>query len=306
MEVSTSSDTLACGHLIFTLISYLDCAAKVFHKDYDYLLDPSWKAKVHDCPAIASEKEKYLIEGIPKARRQELHKAMDIVMKARIVFQSCQPHLPANHNHFVVVKLSVLAEKLRSPGLQNRFKLSPEDVDGIISRLDRNSLPAMVSVRRSAMFPSPKHQSIFSPTNGKPNPFTIPEGDEAEDLQSDEPSELTELASSHPDATRAADNSLERPAGTESLQTPVTGNSHGSNSTASTKERVMDMLSYMNPLNFLVKKKREDTDISFSMFVQSLQDFASEKFLPQPQRRSAVSVMKRAEGSLRSEDFYLN
>jgi hypothetical protein len=156
------------------------------------------------------------------------------------------------------------------------------------------------------MFPSPKHQCIFSPTTGKPNPFTIPEGDEADDHQYGEPSELTDHASSHRDVTRATDNSVERPTERESLHTPGTGNSQGSTNTSSTKDRVMDMLSHMNPLNYLIKKKREDTDISFSMFIQSLQDFASEKFLPQPQRRSAVSVMKRAEGSLRSEDFYLN
>ena len=84
----------------------------IFRRDYDYLIDPSWKAQVYKHSIIEAEVEQHMRQGIPKARRRELLKAFDIVANARILFDSTHPRNPANHKHYTVAKLTKLKAAL--------------------------------------------------------------------------------------------------------------------------------------------------------------------------------------------------
>lgn len=248
-----------------------------FGKDVDYLIDPSWKAKVHDTPLIAAEKETFLAQGIPKARRTELHEAMNMVVKARIVFQSCKPTFPKEHCHFVVVPLSKLIVVLRSDFGQQQLKLSSREILQVIRKLDTHSLPPLQSFRRTAMFPSPK-----STSKRFLHPQTIVEVEE-DDKKIDEMSELTTSAT--------------KPASINSRPTHTKQDSSGSIASGSiasgttAKEIIRGMISHVNPLNLLhARKSAEYTNISFSIFIQALESVMKDKCLYQSRRRSAVSV----------------
>ena len=80
----------------------------LFGKDYDYLIDPSWKAQVFKHSIIEAEVEQHMRQGIPKARRRELLKAFDFVVNARLLFDSTNPRLPSDHKHFKVAKVTKL------------------------------------------------------------------------------------------------------------------------------------------------------------------------------------------------------
>ena len=120
------------------------------------MLDPSWKAKVHNTQLILSEKETILAHGIPKARRTELHGAFNLVLKARIVFQSCRPRYPKGHFHYVVVSLSKLVETLRTEFARQQLKLTEREMVFLIAQLDSHSLPPLQSIRRMTVLPAAK------------------------------------------------------------------------------------------------------------------------------------------------------
>jgi hypothetical protein len=106
-----------------------------FRKDFDYVLDPSWKAQVHQTPLIASELEAFLTQGIPKARKADLVEALDCVVAARKVFENAHPCLPRDHRHFVVVKLPDLIKVIGTDDSKLKLRLNDEDVDLLRDRL---------------------------------------------------------------------------------------------------------------------------------------------------------------------------
>jgi UDP-glucoronosyl and UDP-glucosyl transferase len=261
--------------------------------NYDFLIDPSWKAKVHDTPVIEAEKETFLTNGIPKARRSELHEAMNMVVKARIVFQSCKPFFPKEHCHFVVVPLSKLVSMICSDFGKQQLKMTDREVQRVVKKLGTHSLPPMQSFRRASMFPAAKQFSKHFL-----HPQTIPEDDdEAEKIE--EPSELTtadgsfsnvnESVNGRPTPTKQGSSgsvtSNERP-------TPTKQGSSGSVTSGSTaKGKFLDIMSHVNPMNLIhARKSAEATNISFSLFIQALQTVCKDKCLYQSRRRSAISV----------------
>lgn len=251
-----------------------------FRKDYDYIVDPSWKAKVHNTPLIAAEKETFLAQGIPKARRAELHAAMKMVVQARIVYQSCNPFFPKGHYHFMVVSLSKLLEALRSDFAKQQLSLTPREIGAVIMKLEAQSLPPLQSFRRTSMFPrSPKTFSHhFSPSVR--HPHIIPEGTESDD--GDKLIELIDIATS-----TSADGSA-----AESGPTTAKHNSAAAAANAA-KDMFMDIISHVNPLNLVhARTAPDETNISFSIFIQALQIVCTDKCLSQTKRRSAVSVAK--------------
>jgi sterol 3beta-glucosyltransferase len=242
-----------------------------FGKSFDYLIDPSWKAKVHNTQLIAAEKEAIIASGIPKARRSELHGALNMVLKARDVFQSCRPHYPKGHYHFVVVHLSKLIEKLRTDAARQQLKLTERELVFVIAQLDSNSLPPLQSIRRlSALPPAKSFDLHFSKINA-----ISEDGFDNVRKSLHEPSDLTV----------SVDESL-RPIPEEKTTTSVTGH-------PSAKDKFTDLVSQVNPISIFMKKSADETEISFSVFVEALQLVCRDKLLVHSRRRSAVSVKKQ-------------
>lgn len=240
-----------------------------FGKHFNYLFDPSWKAKVHNTSLIMAEKEKFLTHGIPKARRSELHEAMKMVVKARVLFQECNPYYPGMHQHYVVVKLTVLTKTLRSDESQKKLRLQPEEIDTVIRRLDKNSLPTPQSVRRLTFFQC--QQASSDAIIECPVPQTIIEDEEeAPDV----------FIESHRTSSFGA--SLSKRPKTE--KAPSSG----------------FLSDIMNPLNFLKKKGAEETEISFSQFIQALQAVSKDKYQHVSRRRGGFSSNLDSD---RLEDF---
>jgi hypothetical protein len=107
-----------------------------FRKDFDYVLDPSWKAQVHQTPLLASEMEAFLTQGIPKARKADLKAALDCVVAARKVFESAHPFLPRDHRHYVVVTLPNLINVIGADDTKIKLGINDKDVDDIRERLE--------------------------------------------------------------------------------------------------------------------------------------------------------------------------
>ena len=106
-----------------------------FKRDDDYIINPSWKATVHQTKLIESEVETYLIQGIPKARRKELLRALEMVVDARIVFEMARPQMPAEHRHYVVAKLADILKQLETKEARIKLKLTRFDLEKTVERL---------------------------------------------------------------------------------------------------------------------------------------------------------------------------
>jgi UDP:flavonoid glycosyltransferase YjiC (YdhE family) len=241
-----------------------------FGKSFDYLIDPSWKAKVHATQMISAEKDSLIANGIAKARRSELHGALNMVLKARTIFQSCKPHYPKNHYHYVVVNLSKLIEKLRTDAARQQLKLTERELVYVIAQLDSNSLPPLQSIRRlSALPPAKCFDEHFK---------------SIADLSDD----VASTDETHPDPsdlTISVDGSPNRPHSKKQVSTSSV-NSH-----PSAKEKIADIVSQVNPMG-LFRKSPDETDISFTVFLQALQIVCRDKLLVHSKRRSAISVRK--------------
>jgi sterol 3beta-glucosyltransferase len=241
-----------------------------FGKSFDYLIDPSWKAKVHATQIISAEKDSMIANGIAKARRSELHGALNMVLKARIIFQSCKPHYPKNHYHFVVVPLSKLIEKLRTDAARQQLKLTERELVYVIAQLYSNSLPPLQSIRRLTALPPAKcFEEHFK---------------SIADLSDDVPSsDDTHVETS--DLTISVDE-LSGP----SSKKQVSNSSVASHPSA--KDKIADIVSQVNPMALFTRKSPDETDISFTVFIQALQMVCRDKLLVHSKRRSAISVRK--------------
>lgn len=225
-----------------------------FGKDFDYVLDPSWKASVHQTPLIASEMEAFLTQGIPKARRAELLMALDMVVGARKVFENAGPVLPKDHRHFVVVKLPDLLNVIGTPDTKTKLRLSDADVEVVKGRL--NQIPDVL--------PDLYHHSSRRLISDKMGASRILQriSEESKSLLSEDGKEGEK---STPEAKTAA---------------------------------VEAMTSYQARLNELVQRltpayregKPEESEVSFSLFIQALQPVCGRKCLqanlPNVQRMS--------------------
>ena len=228
----------------------------LFGENFDYLIDPSWKAKVHDTQLIASEKDSIMASGIPKARRTELHGAMSTVVKTRLVFQKCKPFFPKKHFHFMVVSLSKLIETLRSDFARQNLKLGERELEFVITQLESNSLPPVHSIRRLSTLPVAK---------------SFIEHFDSIKLDHDVLSD---------DSTEHATSSVDGSANKKSTE-EVSGRHSGSMSGMK-----------VNPIHLFKRKHADETEISFSIFIQALKMVCRDKLLVHSRRRSAVSVNK--------------
>jgi hypothetical protein len=108
----------------------------ILRRDYDFVIDPSCRADVHQTPLIESESQRFLSEGFTKTRRQELLSAFHIVVRARNVFEMNNPKCPDDHRHFVVVKLSDLEHSLlHDDRAQTLLNLSPREAHRVVNKL---------------------------------------------------------------------------------------------------------------------------------------------------------------------------
>lgn len=105
-------------------------------RDFDYLLDSSWKTNVHDHNIVKDEVESFIRMGIPKARHHELLNALDMVVSARMIFQAAHPdRRPRKRRHFVVVSLPTLVERFMETKNLKRLNLTQEQAKIVVRRL---------------------------------------------------------------------------------------------------------------------------------------------------------------------------
>jgi hypothetical protein len=200
-----------------------------------------------------------MTNGIPKARRSELHAAMNTVVKARIVFQKCKPIFPKHHFHFMIVPLPKLVDMLRTDFARQNLRLGERELSLVITQLESNLLPTLHSIRRSSALPRAK--SFI----------------EHFDIIDEDADTLVSETVGHDSNTTSMVGALGR-----SINATVTGSlSIG---------KVKDMV--VHPTSIFKRRSADETEISFSMFLQALQMVCRDKLLVHSRRRSAVSVNK--------------
>ncbi|KAL7574221.1 hypothetical protein ACA910_012478 [Epithemia clementina (nom. ined.)] len=144
------------SELIKAVLVFLDrlavgVANGLLGQDVDYLIDPSWKAKVYRHNIIEAEVEQHMGQGIPKARRRELLKALDFVSIARLIFDSTNPRPPPNHKHFLVAKLVKLKAAMSEHKNLIKLRMTSREAKVVESALDElASVPPPAFRRRAA------------------------------------------------------------------------------------------------------------------------------------------------------------
>lgn len=264
----------------------------LFGKQYEAVLDFRRHTRVHDTPKVVSEKDTYLKNGITKARRHELQRALLIVAKARSIFEECNPHFPRHHKHYNVVTLPRLLEALGSDSARNLLNLSVREAAAVAEALDSNSLPKASSVRRLAMFPP---GVVDDNDNEKRVSSEMETSRTAEHNSDTDEQSVPAPCGSHKAkvaAFRTQDRGtttvqesdedkykfLERP---DPLKESVESNRSESKSTKNSKF----FRSIMDQLQNFKRTKPEKTDISFTQFIQALHGVCGEKVLHETVRK---------------------
>jgi hypothetical protein len=236
---------------------------RFFGTHYDFIFDPSWKARVCPTPLVEAEKDKYIKEGIPRARKNELNKAMDLVVAAREVFQNAHPTYPKKHRHFVVVSLSELIEKVKEKS-KTCLDLKDRECAAVIDRLESHARLAPPPPRRSTRFP--KIKNLKKKITKKMSSKDLYDDSTKEDSAELERSEaLKQMEAFEMDSLEKEPFKKEPPSG------------------------MLHMASKLNLPHFW-HKKPEETEVSFSMFLQALHAVYGEKCLDSSGRRSSVIV----------------
>ncbi len=243
--------------------------------DYDYNFDPTWKACVYNTPLAEAEKDRFIKEGIVRARKNELNKAMDLVVAAREVFQSAHPTYPKNHRHFLVVSLCELIEQVKLQ-TKTRLALKERECAAVIDRLESYARLAPPPKRRLTRFPALKTLKMTIQKKLGPSLQNVVEEDSLALDQSPE-------ASSH------------GPASTDLKKCDESENSEGSNV-------VKTLVNKIHLPNFW-HKKPEETEISFSMFLQVLHTVRGDKILDCSRRSRRPSGLGKMAGTLNLDDF---
>ena len=131
----------------------------VFRKDVDYVMDPRSRAMVYKHSIVESETQAIMNQGIPKARRDELNKALSVVIYARIVFERAKPHFQ-EHRHFAVVFLSDLKKALQSPKTAEKLGTKSREVAEVCRLLDEIVGMPPLAVLRASRFALGKSKVI--------------------------------------------------------------------------------------------------------------------------------------------------
>jgi len=121
----------------------LGIANGCFGYDKDYVLDPSWKAKVRQTGVVEAEFDSILSTGLPMARKKELLRALRFVVAARIVFGKADPHHPTHHRHFLVVNLPKLMAALDTTDARKKLHINAAECGKVLANLAK--LPAVPS-----------------------------------------------------------------------------------------------------------------------------------------------------------------
>lgn len=236
----------------------------IFGKQYDAIIDWRRHSSVYDTPKISSEKESFLKNGIPKARGREIGRAIDMVAKARSVFEDCKPFFPKHHKHYTVVKLPKLLESLGLTESQALLRLTTREATEVAEALDCNSLPKRTSVRRFAMFP-PKTQKggNGSEPSSTQDPTSEPFDEDNNGSKETPPSPGKRIVHAEEKLEAASPEVLED---------------------ATRKDTFFRSL--MAQLNSFTRKKPGETEISFTHFVLALHGVCAEKIFHETVRRT--------------------
>jgi hypothetical protein len=285
--------------------------------DYDYIFDPTWKARVYNTPLAEAEKDRFIKEGITRARKNELNKAMDLVVAAREVFQCAHPTYPKNHRHFVVVSLSELIVQVKAQ-IKTRLTLKERECSAVIDRLESYARLAPPPKRRSTRFPALKTlkmtiqkklssslQNVEEEDSAAldQSPHASSHGPESTDLKKcggSEHSEGSNVVKTLATVEKKTSGSLgssprnvkeDEEAPEAALeQTPVSEPSEVSN--------VVKALANKNYLPNFWHKKPEETEISFSMFLQVLHTVCGDKILDSSRRSSRPCGLMKSDGMM--------
>lgn len=240
-----------------------------FGTDRDYVLDPSWKSRVHDTPIIQSEVDTFVTQGISKARQNEIMRALDIVVQARVVFESAKPFHQKKNTHYLVVHLTDLMNTLDEYAVKRkcRMPLTRNEVLAIKGRLEAMTVHAPPpALRRATRFPRLQRlrRDITQRFNSDDN---ILEGEEAEDDRAIEDfvSELSLKDSA--DLGKGAKFAEDRVNGNILSESSI--KSKKSVSESSYSHQLIKVIRSLTPDMF--QKKADDHEVSFSMFLLALQ-----------------------------------
>jgi len=125
----------------------------VFGKQYGYILHRGLEARVFETPLIESEKETVRTNGVPKARKQELLGALDMVVNARKVFEWAKPHTTPEQRHFAVVNVEELMKQVQSTEGREEMGLMTPELKVVLSRLEEFHFLPNFQSRRYTLFP---------------------------------------------------------------------------------------------------------------------------------------------------------
>ena len=264
-----------------------------FGADYDYLINPTWETKVHQTPFLEAEKESFRVQGIPKARKDELQRALEVVVNARIIFESAKPSYPDEHRHFLVVRLDNLIKKLHTKESKQRMRMSTREVEALVERLEHLLHIPTVAERRATLFPGLKAlQRTF---------FQLTTSAIKEEVGGEEESkDFTASAHSHGEASQSEKRDS---SGDPELKRPVLSESKSVGSTSSKPSRVTTLVSSAVGSR---RRMSEDVGISFSLFIRCLSMVCAESVKCQSRRLRRRSLMRSSlmvSGRKWSEDM---
>jgi 5-bromo-4-chloroindolyl phosphate hydrolysis protein len=253
----------------------------VLGTDYDYIFDPTWKARVYNTPLAEAEKDRYIKEGITRARKNELNKAMDLVVAAREVFECAHPTYPKNHRHFLVVSLSELTEQVKAE-TKMHLSLNKRECAAVVDRLESYARLAPPPKRRSTRFPALK--SLKATIEKKMSSM----GSSLQNVLEEDSTVLEE----------APEAALDQSHGAASKDLKKHDESEHSEISC-----VVKTLANKIHLPSFWHKKPEETEISFSMFLQVLHTVRGDKILDCSRRSRRPSGLGKMAGTLNLDDF---
>ena len=286
----------------------------LFGKDYDYLIDPSWKARVHRTKVVESEVEAFKTKGVPRARKKEIIKALEVVVRARILFQSLRPHYPRGHRNFYVVRLTDLMTKLKTPEMMRRMKFTENELRVVHSKLEQLAAAPPPVVRRATRFPAIKKMK-----NNLVNQLSSIRDDSKSDLlETDESDAVTSPPTSSMNVettkgqietdTSGNDMEITEVHDENGSKKKVVFHERQSAGTSSSGGRTFrsKLLSSMSPESW--RRRPEDYEVSFSMFLFALRQICGAKCMENTMSSRASVVVHHSSRHAPFDDYsaYLN
>jgi hypothetical protein len=224
---------------------------------------------VHSTPIVEAEKESIRTQGIPKARKEELIRALDTVVRARKVFESAKPRYPVEHRHFVVVALDSLVTQLHTDDGKSKMKMSTAEIDSLVHYLEKLcTLPSTIA-RRTSLFPAFQPTGVMVELNASKKGGLIDEVDETTLAESEE-REVMAMSSNHSN-DEGARKSIES---IELVERPRLEKTASISSKSNISNHTMRLAALVG-VN--MRRSSSETDISFSAFLQCVQMVCREK-----------------------------